>query len=478
MTAPSAQYFLVIGNRRLESVAEKLSTEGKQYRQKSLNSGFPNWDSITELMSSPDLAGVVVTFNADAYRVIATSDDPAVERLLAKLGQVPHIALAYETVFSGLTIDGEVPNEVIDDVVRLGRMTRPFRDIAAEEVDRMVAVEIAQSELEAWELGFDAMKFSEVSESERTRANARFNKHGIALTSYKKNVEAAALSVAFIDDIQNHLVFRVYVPAGRLFENESSQLADMFHDWLKSAKGKNVRQSGYKTARGRVIEFFSDGAIADAEWHADVDQFKEFMALVERPVEAESLLESIGVTTSDASDIVSRYGIKLGRLRSDANHERRTRISQIQHEIESELIEQSLGIPFSAIETLVEHLVPGSAPLDGQIHMGAGRSAAPSFTINQQIFGRVEGIVAQSISGDIVQGAYPEQILDLIKAFAGDQSLQLTTALGELADPTAPTGVRANASRRLKTFLLKVGSGVEKAGLTAMQKWIEQQIGL
>ena len=55
---------------------------------------------------------------------------------------------------------------------------------------------------------------------------------------------------------QPDLLFRVYIPAGRLYAAQTAELLQMFYEWL-SAHGYRVRRAGYRTVSGEIIEFFA-----------------------------------------------------------------------------------------------------------------------------------------------------------------------------------------------------------------------------
>jgi antitoxin component of RelBE/YafQ-DinJ toxin-antitoxin module len=483
MVTGSSKFFLIIGSRVAESIASKLSTRGTKYVQKSLSSGPDNWNKIADLMKSPDLVGVVVTIQGSAYKVIAAAADPAVEALLAQLGKVPHLALVYESVFSGITEDDD-SSITSEELSAEQRVTKPFAEMTEKELDAQEAEYFRlQSTAFADEDEVDMRDyypvFSPVSEGERVAANARLEAHNIGVTVYKRNVEASALAVAFIDDTQNNLIFRVYVPSGQLFEDESSQLATMFSEWLRTVKGKSVRQGGYQTAKGRVIEFFSDGVMAPEEWKADVTEFQSFLSIVDNPDEAEGVLVGLGVDVTKAAELVSRYATRTRRLQLDIKQERERKTLAIHQELESEVSDHALAVSPETISAVINRLVPAMASITGGLQFS--REAIPagaSVQINQQFINQAEGVIAQHISGNIVHGAEPEQILALIREFAGAQAADLSTALHEVTDATAPDAVRLSARQRLKTFLFQVGGHAEIAGLALLQKWVEHRIGL
>lgn len=241
----NSDYFLLIDSGS-EAVKSKLSTSGINYIGKRLDSGEENWKAITRLARSVNCLGVVAVFYESTYGRLASDlkpvadeipisirsmDQSVVDGLLSALSAQPNLILVHEAVLGGAAIYEGLDGEAEDEPPVSWDYGEEWSDKSARD------------------------HFGDIDERVRVRANERIASAGMKATPYKRNAEASMLSLAFIEDQQSNLLFRLYVPAGRLFENESAELLRLFHDWLTSVRGKNVRQGGYTTARGRVIEF-------------------------------------------------------------------------------------------------------------------------------------------------------------------------------------------------------------------------------
>lgn len=444
--------FLIVGL-STESITSKISTSGGEYIHKRLESKPENWATIIRHLESRELSGAVVTLTDRNYAQIASDKYKTVaEDFLKKLAAVPHIVLVHEAVFGGAPLTA-VRNATSQKDEEWDGFT--WNDHAARE------------------------HFGDIDEGLRKHVNMLLESIGIVPVVYKRNIEFSVLAASFIDDQQNNLLFRLYLPAGQLFDEESAQLLTLFHDWLLSVRGKNIRQGGYQTANGRVVEFFADSKASSKDWPSEIQQFNYFLSLVDQPDAAQAMLEGLGVSQGTATDLVSRYSRRLRRLQLDVKHERERRVLLIQQELEAELLDHGSGLTLGSIGLVVDRLVPTGprpAPL-AESGTALGRQEPP-IQINQQIFHHVEGVVAQRINGNFHRGQSPTELIDLITRLGGHQANELITAAHELADSGAPTSTRLGAKQKLKAFILKATDSASAATIGIMQKWVEQQMGL
>ena len=59
---------------------------------------------------------------------------------------------------------------------------------------------------------------------------------------------------------------------------EAGRVVSLFRRWLTTVQGLGVRQGGYSTASGEVIELFADATLGQSELQAQLDQFSEIAA--------------------------------------------------------------------------------------------------------------------------------------------------------------------------------------------------------
>ncbi|TFD11309.1 hypothetical protein E3T26_12865 [Cryobacterium sp. TMT1-21] len=440
-------YFLIVGSRVSESVSSKLTATGVEFVQKSLDSGEGNWRQIEKLAGSDRASGAIITLNRRIYeRMARDREAPYVQDILKQITSVPNLVLVHEAVYGG----------------------EQTLDLTEQDEDEWDGSD--WTDVEA------AQAFGVIGEEVRLSVNALFASHGISLSIYKRNAEASLLAVAFIDDQLDNLLFRIYIPAGRLFEDEGAQLISMFHDWLTSVKGLTVRKDGYQTANGRVIEFHSNTDVEPSSWSTEVSQFQNFVALIDNTEAAEQVLQGMGLESARAHELVAKYAKQARRLQLDVRYERQRKELAIREQFESELLDEAVMMTVGDIASIVDSLLPSGVTAQGQLAIAP--SARPLVQINQQFIHRAEGIVAQNIAGNAILGTEAREIERLIAEHGDKQAAALAEALRELADRGAPSPSRVRAKQKIKGFLLDLSGSVEKAAITVLQKWVEAQLGL
>lgn len=453
MTRPSG-FYLAIGSVLTESSTSKLTTAGASYIVKSLHSKPENWVKIVGLLKSPNLVGAIVKFTGNDYeRMAGDTYVGLADQMIEAVSKVPHLLLVHESVAGLATVVEAESSEPGDDDYDEGT----WNDKRAREY------------------------FGDIPGAVRSKVHAVLDRHGVVLTTYKRNAEASVLSAAFIDDVESNLLFRLYVPTGRIYEDELAKLLSMFHEWLTNVKAQNIRQSGYRTSQGRVIEFHGNGPSAADGWKSDFEEFSRFISLVDDPSAAKHMLAALGIEESKADEIVTRYARDTRRVMLDTKQQRERAILAVQQQLESELSEEAPRVPAVDIDALIQKLVPQgpfkTAPPFSAAATGQILPPQPTVIVNQQFIHRVEGIVAQSISGAVNVGTPLHEIAELIQQHGGELAAALETDARELADTGAPTATRIGARQRIKTFLIRNGARIEAAAFQAAWKWAESQIG-
>jgi hypothetical protein len=450
----SAPFFLLIGSMKTDAAVSKLKTGGVMYRQKRLESTVANWKTIVELLEHPHLIGVIAKMTSQSFRLAASDDyEPTATRLFAVLGTTRHVVLVHESILRGE--DGSTPldpesnnfddDDEYDDTY-YAFLQRHYFHPPAPEVTRTV-VDLFQA-------------------------------HGINFLPYTTNAELSVIASAFVDENEKNLLFRVYIPNGRIYAEEADKLLSLFRDWLLQVKRLQVRQDGYTTASGRVYEFYGE-ELGPTGLSTQFDDFTHFLdACVTDPEQAERVLRESGVDELAALDIVRRYGKEGRRLQLDLKQAREAKLLSIRHRLESELID----IPVSdEIDASIQALVP---PLSSVLPIAASQPSTPGqtgpvhVTINQQIIGRVEGVVAQATLGTAELSADALELLRVIREFGGSDRAILESAVHELEDGQARNTDRLVARQRLKAFLYGASAKIGDVAFGVLQSYIEKQIGV
>ncbi|MER6474597.1 hypothetical protein [Streptomyces collinus] len=451
--------FLLIGTDDREFSANKLKVAGIPYTRKTLYSLPNNWEKITQILEDPALTAVIGKLTPNLFRLIAGSEQHAsvASRLFEALGKRPHLILVHTSVLEGASDDESNPEDEDED--------SHAYETYIEWIQRTVLVP--------------------PSEEVRRTVLALLDEKNVSLTPYNTNAEMSTLAGAFIDDNESNLLFRVYVPKGRLYAAEADRLLALFHDWLTQVGRHSVRQDGYSTAAGRVYEFFGGENLLPQEMSQQFRDFSDFLDLcASDPDAAEDELSTRGMARTSASDIVTRYGRSVRRINTDLRHERESRMLSIRHRLESELLDisEGTGITSPDIDAMVNSLTPtasvfnafGAAPPVPSPRLPPGTT----ININQQIFQDLQGTVIQSVQGTVHLGVEAEELLKLVAIHGGDESGALESAVHELEDPDARQAERLGAKAKISAFLLRLRGTVEAAGLAALQKYVESKLGV
>jgi hypothetical protein len=312
--------------------------------------------------------------------------------------------------------------------------------------------------------------------------------YDIRIMPYKRNAEVTVMAETFLVETEQNLVFRLYVPSGRLWSNESDKLLQLFRDYLAKVTHISVRLDQYRTDKGIIYEIHSEEITSPSGINDEFVEFTNFMDLCATDLQAaEEILKSKDVKQKDVVGILSRYSKEAKRLSVDLKHEREQKVLSIRQRLESELIDTIPGAAdWDAINSLVNMAVPqlsgsrGAISIEQRPMMLPPHTTAQHLTINlnPQIIDTVNGVVAQEISGDQHVGIEAQQLLELIQQYGGNESRELASSVHELEDQSAPKGGRLNAKQRLTKFLIGVGKRVEGIATNVLQAYIQSKMGL
>jgi hypothetical protein len=273
-----------------------------------------------------------------------------------------------------------------------------------------------------------------------------------------------------------NLLFRLYIPHERLYAVEARQLLTLFREWLIATLGYRVRQAGYNTAAGELIEFFADdGEAAAPDLIQQIDKFASFLTLCTAdPDAAITLLAEAALGRTASIELVRRFRRDAHRLELDMRHERAQRMLSLQRNIEDELLEKGVdlaAVPTNQITELVESLVPGAAasvPLALPTTLQTRQSPQLNFQINH-------GLIIHSVAGNLHYGAAAQQFLELIDSYGDREATLLKSAVYEFEDADAPQARRSAAKYRLKQFLSHVGTVAQGVGTELFAKYLESK---
>jgi hypothetical protein len=433
---------LLIGTIGHEGILSTLRAAGRQYKSKFLESRVKNWESILQYFEEYTIECVLLKLSPRAISLMTSTEyDGIREKMFHRIGSVPNIIFVYEDILSGHYEEG-----VWADLYH-----RPSED-AINAVFEMLA------------------------------------EYNVRIMPFKRNAEVTVMAETFLVDTEQNLVFRLYVPSGRLWSNESDRLLQLFRDYLANVVHISVRLDQYRTDKGIVYEIHSEEITSLSGINNEFDEFTIFMDLCATDVQAaEEMLKSKDVKQKDVIGILSRYSKEAKRLSVDLKHEREQKVLSIRQRLESELVDTIPGAAdWDSINSLVNMAVPPLSGSRGAISVDQGTMRLPAQTnaqhltinLNPQTIETVNGVVAQEISGDQHVGVEAQQLLELIQQYGGNESRELASSVHELEDQSVPKGARLNAKQRLTKFLIGIGKSVQGVATNVLQAYIQSKLGL
>ncbi|MGM3304993.1 hypothetical protein ACSQ6I_03235 [Anabaena sp. WFMT] len=430
---------LLLGDIDHEGVTSKITSTGGQYKKKLLNSSVDNWKSILKLFDEFSISQILIKLTPYTYELINSESYRGVaEKLFDKISEFPNIVFVYEFLFSGIKESSfESQNNKSQFYID---------SKSPEPITRLFVNEILES-------------------------------NNLNIIVYKKNAELTILALTFIEQIEQNLLFRIYVPSNRIWSLETDKLLQLFRDYLSKVSNLNISLDQYRTNQGTIFEFHGDENIYSANISKEFDDFSKFLDIcISNPNSAEVLLQNKDLSPRAIYEIVERYSKEAKRLIVDIKQERERKLLGVQHRLESELADiVPPNFDWQVVNMLVDSVIPR---LDGISSVLGIYQSFPQITspltvnINPQIFNKVEGIVAQEITGDISFNENISKLLELIQKHGNNKSAELTSAVYELADKSASNSGRLTARQKLKKFLLRIGDS------GTLQAYVESQFGL
>jgi hypothetical protein len=444
--------FLFIGSHVPDAAISKLKAAGIPYGWKRLDSGPENWAEIYRILLNPALRGVICKFSGGVYNRLCHADyDVIGPRVLTAITAAKHVVLIHEALYTGV---GQEP--------------------------QMIRVELDEGQ---WE-EFPNELFERPKEQARETVNKQLSENALNVITYRTNAEASVISASFIEDNERNLLFRMYVPAGRLYAAEADKLLSLFRDWLTQVRRHKVRQDGYTTSRGQIYEFFGDDGLSAGELPTSFGDFSTFLErCVNDPESAEAELVETGLAKPDGAKLVQKYAREARRIHLDLKHEWESRMLTLRHSAESEIADATEGrLDTSGLDVWVEGLLQAPSVLSpATILQPRARESDVNtlhVTINQQVFHSVENSVIRNVAGVSDLSTEATELLRLISRFGEQDSSQLESALLEFEDEDAKREDRVVAKHRLKTFLYNVAGRVGEGGIAILQRYVEMKIGL
>lgn len=445
---------LFLGNAETEGVTSKLTASNSFYKRKMLESSLQNWESIIQTFDSFNVTSVIAKLTNATFETLSSEIyQDHVSILFPKIAAVPNLIMTHISLITGRLSKDEMREN-------------PY--LFGNKV----------------ELDYYDSYFEPPSDEVRNIVLELFERYHLTITPYRKNVELSVISQSFIEQNESDLIFRIYVPTGRMWVREAEKLLQLFREYLQKVSGLSVRHDQYKTNQGFVYEFFGGDDVSASTLPNKFNEFSNFMdSCISNPENAKLLLESKNLGKKEVLDLVDRYGKEARRLHIDLKHEREKKILSIRHRLESELAEYArTEEDWSVITSIVNSNIPRidgvSAALSFNQNVLLKESDNLTINVKPQIIETVNGVVSQEITGNQNLGIEAKQLLELIDRYGSNKKTELASSVYELSDKDAKDTDRFAAKHKLLGFVLSASSKIGDVATGVLQSFIENQIGV
>lgn len=439
---PEKPLVLLLGWVDHEGILSSLKATGRQYKKKLLDSYPANWATIEMVFKEFEVSAVLGKFSGRVLSLLAHPDYAAVrDDLFKQIGAVPNQIFIYEDLLQGEQSDS-------------------FR-----------------AELDPYP-----------PQEERDAAISFLRGHGIEVTPYRTKAEVTVIAEAFLDELDRNLIFRLYVPSGRLWSAEADKFLQLFQDYVAKVDRLAVRLDQKRTDFGVIYEFHGEAPPGEADLSTEFQEFSKLMDLCATDTEAASeILKSKNLNAREVTSILERYSKEVRRLQLDIKHGAESKMVSIRHRLESELIDLApTAREWEAMTSLVGTVVPTfghslptpSRALSVQSRAASSAPAQITYNFRPQFVNTLNGVIAEEINGNQHFAPEHHQLLELIRLHGGTQAKQLETAVYEVADKGVEPVDRLRAKQRIKAFLVAAGKKTGDMAFSILQKYIEGQLGV
>jgi hypothetical protein len=457
---------LLIGNVDHEGITSALKSSGTQYKKKLLESRPENWTEILRYFYGYTIKAVIIKLNARVYDLLALPAYKGIaDDLFEMIATKRHAVFVFEDLLSRRA---EQQDQRVQDEAEREGFDADDEEDSAYYGGRFAIEQPATQVLEI--------------------VNRMLRRHDLNLVPYRTNAEVTVIASQLLKDALEGLLFRVYVPTGRLWANEVDRLLQLFTDYLHRTGRKSVRLDQVRTDHGISYEFRGDEARPAESLSADFQDFSRLLDLcVSHPAEAEALLKSKTVDPKEISGILTRYSKEAKRLQVDLRHERERKLLDIRQRLESELTDCFLGeADWDLINKFVATAIPAAYSIASlSADDKANSQLLPTLStseltinINPQIVTAVNSVVARELQGDVSYSVGSKQLLDLIESHSPKNSSQLVSAAQELEDTGITNSARLTSAQKLKSFVYSVGEKIGPVATKILTDYIEMKLGM
>jgi len=106
-----------------------------------------------------------------------------------------------------------------------------------------------------------------------------FRDHGVEIAPYVRLAEITAIATSFLENRERNLIFRLYVPSGRIWAAEADRFLQLFQDYLSRIDRLSVRLDQRRTDHGTIYEFHGVTPAGEKSLTREFHDFSKLMDL-------------------------------------------------------------------------------------------------------------------------------------------------------------------------------------------------------
>ena len=292
----------------------------------------------------------------------------------------------------------------------------------------------------------------------------------IEFIMYEGDLEIGTGVQQFLEDDEQGIFLRLYVPHGRYQAEQLESFLQIIESYLQKVEKLEFYIDRKKTKQGIIYIFKSKSNILSLEdIQVAITRFEVFMQLCQNDrKEAEQLVISSGMNTSEATYLVSKYLMEYQRIKLEIRHEDERKMLDLRQRFESEMLELTTKSQL----ILSEPILPSAL-------LSISNNVGPiSITISNSAIGdnpNVRNILEQAFNGNITYTIEDRQIMDLFERYAEHlEAIILKSQLELLKDKTAPDQEKRTAKQKIVGFLSKVAPAIGNSALTVLTAYLEK----
>lgn len=438
-----------------EGFISELSISGIKYKHKLLESKPENWQSIIDILENESIRAIFIKLGQNAlYNIGSEEYKNIVNKLFDKISEHPNIIFIYEDYLD---------NQFIN------RLTTPINAHEEHEQSKNhteFLYTLQQLENERMDAVIQGINFV---------SNSKLN-----IISYQYNSEVTTLAREFLFQIDQNLLFRIYIPTAQFNAVELNRLIELFKDYLNKTNGPQITIKQEKTTLGSLYLFYAEDAVTQSSFNDEFDDFIKFIHICafEDSPQIESILKNRDIDPKQILPILTRFQKESKRLYLDINQVYEQKKMALKHRLESELIDYNLRT--QEITTIVKCVLPETKDhlnLDHYVHNQESKIIP---NVSSDITDKINNIINKELNNNEYKELEEQTLIMLIMKYGKEDKDDLLSRVNILKDTELSKAERISAGQKLKDFIIKQGKEIitSTAGVTifAIKEFIKRLI--